>query len=191
MSLVNLDIDADQLHSVIDALAATERQAQQALNSTLPKIAAWMRGKSVKGLAGVTNVPQKVIRRRLKTFRLSKSASGSSITLWYGLDPVGMIYLNAKQGSGGVRAYGGRFVKSGFIATPSNGKRQVFKRRGTARLPIDACWSPTWCKRILMRLASSASSSTRTCTASARLERRRGSCAQRAKCTTWNGFFTT
>ena len=137
MSLVNLDIDADQLHSVIDALAATERQAQQALNSTLPKIAAWMRGKSVKGLAGVTNVPQKVIRRRLKTFRLSKSASGSSITLWYGLDPVGMIYLNAKQGSGGVRAYGGRFVKSGFIATPSNGKRQVFKRRGTARLPID------------------------------------------------------
>lgn len=137
MSLVHLDIDADQLQRVVGDLAATERQAQQALNSTLPKMAAWLRGKSVKGLAGAVDVPQKIIRRRLRTFRLTKNAGGSSITVWYGLDAVGMIYLNAKQGRAGVKAYGGRFLKSAFIANGANGNRQVFKRRGKGRLPID------------------------------------------------------
>lgn len=136
MSLVRLDIDASQLHQLAADIGATQKLAQLALNSSLPKMAAWLRGKSVPGLAKAVNVPQRVIRRRLKTFRLTKGPDGSTITVWYGLDAVGMIYLQAKQNGAGVRAYGGRFVKSGFIAGGKD-SRQVFKRRGKSRLPID------------------------------------------------------
>ena len=94
----------------------------------------------MRGLSQHLAVQQKVIRRRLKSFRLQRKAGGSEITVWYGLDPIALIYLKAKQNKrpgGGVRAYGGRFVKSAFIAAGKNGKEQVFKRRGKARLPVD------------------------------------------------------
>jgi hypothetical protein len=137
MALVNLDIDARDLQGVILDLAATEQQAEKALNSTLVKMAGWLRSKSVKGLSGALAIQQKVLRRRLKSFRLQRRAGGSEITVWYGLDPIALIYLQARQNKGGVKAYGGRFVQSAFIANGSNGNRQVFKRRGKGRLPID------------------------------------------------------
>lgn len=137
MALVNLDIDARDLQGVILDLAATEQQAEKALNSTLVKMAGWLRSKSVKGLSGALAIQQKVLRRRLKSFRLQRRAGGSEITVWYGLDPIALIYLQARQNKSGVKAYGGRFVQSAFIANGSNGNRQVFKRRGKGRLPID------------------------------------------------------
>lgn len=142
MSLLNLQIDADQLNRISIDLAATEQQAEKALNSTLPKMAAWLRGRSMKGLPAAVNVQAKIIRRRLKTFRLSRRAGGSEITVWWGLDPVALIYLKAKKTAGGVSAYGGRFVPSGFIARGQNDNVQVFKRRGKSRLPIDKQTAP-------------------------------------------------
>ena len=135
--MIDLEIDAEGLQQVALDLAATDAQAEQALNSTLVKMAAWLRSKSVKGLSQNLVVPQKVIRRRLKSFRLQRRASGSEITVWYGLDPIALIYLQARQNKSGVKAYGGRFVQSAFIAPGANGNRQVFKRRGKARLPIE------------------------------------------------------
>lgn len=135
--MIDLQIDSESLHQVALDLAATDAQAQQALNSTLGKMAGWLRSKSVKGLSQHLAVQQKVIRRRLKSFRIQRRANGSEVTVWYGLDPIALIYLQAKQGKDGVKAYGGRFVKSGFIAQGRNDNRQVFKRRGKARLPID------------------------------------------------------
>jgi hypothetical protein len=137
MSLIDLDIDAESLKGVVLDLAATEAQAEKALNSTLVKMASWLRSKSVKGLSQALTIQQKVIRRRLKSFRLQRRAGGSEITVWYGLDPIALINLQAKKSGAGVRAYGGRFVKSAFIAPGANGTKQVFKRRGKARLPID------------------------------------------------------
>lgn len=138
MSLVNIDIDARQLDRLVSDIGATDRLAQSALNSTLPKMAAWIRGRSVPGLAKAVNVPQGIIRRRLKTFRVSKGPDGASITVWYGLDNVGLIYLRARQNRAGVSAFGGRKVQSGFIAhAQTNKSRQVFKRRGQKRLKID------------------------------------------------------
>lgn len=137
MSLIDLQINAESLQGVVLDLAATEAQANKALNSTLVKMASWLRAKSVKGLSGALAIQQKVIRRRLKSFRLQRKAGGSEITVWYGLDPIALIYLQAKQNKGGVKAYGSRFVQSAFIANGRNGNRQVFKRRGKGRLPLD------------------------------------------------------
>lgn len=135
--MIDLQIDAGDLDRIAGELAATEVHAAKALNSTLVKMAAWLKTKSVKGLSGHLAIQQKVIRRRLKSFRLQRKAGGSQITVWYGLDPIALIYLQARKANGGVKASGGRFVPSGFIADGRNGNRQVFKRRGKARLPID------------------------------------------------------
>lgn len=129
--MVELRIDGAQLGDIATNLGAVEKQATQALGSTLRRMAGWVRARSVKGLSGAAAVPQGIIRRRMRSFRVRKGADGSSLTLWYGLDPVALIYLKARKNRRGVSASGGRSVASGFI-----GKGQVFKRTGTARLPI-------------------------------------------------------
>lgn len=135
--MIRLDVSVDGLTDIAATLAATEKQARAALASTLPKMAAWVRARSVPGLSAAAGIPQRVVRRRMKSLRLTKNSAGSEITVWYGLNPVALIYLQAKQNGSGVKATGGRFVSSGFIAAPRNGKRQVFKRRSNARLPIE------------------------------------------------------
>lgn len=134
--MIDIEVSPEGLQQITLDLAATEKQATKALQSTLTKMAAWLRSKSVKGLSEHLAIQQKVMRRRLKSFRLTRLAQGGQITVWYGLDPIALIYLNARQNKSGVAAMGGRFVASGFIA-PTKGGRQVFKRRGKARLPID------------------------------------------------------
>lgn len=135
--MINLVVDAPNLEGVITDLAATEAQVQKALNSTLGKMATWLRSISAKGLSKELAIQQKVLRRRLKLFRLHRNGNGAEIKVWYGLDPIAMVYMQPRQNKKGVRAYGGRFVQSGFIAAGSNGNRQVFKRRGKERLPVD------------------------------------------------------
>lgn len=135
--MIELDIDAKGIESIVRDLAATEQQATKALNTTLNKMAAWVRSKSAKGLSSSLAIQQKIIRRRLKSLRLTRRGNSSQIVVWYGLDPIALIYLQAKQTKAGVKAFGGRTVKSAFIAEGQNGNQQVFKRRGRKRLPID------------------------------------------------------
>lgn len=136
MSLIELDLDAQGIQTVIADLQATEAQVNRALGSTLGKMAAWMRAKSVKGLSAELQIQQKIIRRRLKSFRMKRTAGGASITVWYGLDPIALIYMGARQTKKGVTA-GKHKVDGGFIAAGRNGNRQVFKRRSGGRLPLD------------------------------------------------------
>jgi hypothetical protein len=135
--MLNLEVDSGQLQRLVDDLTATEKQAEKALGSTVTRMATWLRTKSLRGLSAELSIQQKIIRRRLKQFKVRRSAGSAEITVWYGLDPIAMIYLGARKAAGGVRASGGRFVDGGFIANGRNGSRQVFKRRGRARLPLD------------------------------------------------------
>lgn len=136
MAIIDLDLDAQGIEQVVRDLQATEGHVRQALNSTLRKMASWMRTRSVRGLSDHLKVQQKVLRRRLKSFQLRRSADGASITVWYGLNPIALIHLGARQHKRGVTA-GRHQVPGGFIANGRNGSRQVFKRRGQSRLPID------------------------------------------------------
>lgn len=132
MSVIDLDIDAEQLRIAVADVSATQQQAEKALLSTLAKMATWLQAKSIKALSAELGIQQKVIRRRLKKFGLRKRNGGAEITVFYGLNPIALIYLSPKKRAGGIGASGGRYVKGGFIA-----KGQVFKRRGAARLPIE------------------------------------------------------
>jgi hypothetical protein len=135
--MIDLQIDGGQLDRLVLDVAATEDQARKALRSTLNKMAAWLRVRSVKGLSKQLQMQQKVIRRRLRAVKFKDTPDGGVAKIWYGLNPVGLIYLNAKENSRGVTAQGGRFVQGGFI-----GAKQVFKRVGKSRLPIQKQEAP-------------------------------------------------
>lgn len=130
MPVIELDVEAIGIDQTINDLGATEAQVKAALKSTLTKMASWLRTRSVRGLSKALEVQQKVLRRRLKTFRAVLSTDGGSITVWYGLNPISLISLGARQTRRGVTA--GRHKRPGaFIA-----KGQVFKRKGKSRLPL-------------------------------------------------------
>ena len=130
-------IEAPALDEVMRRVGATPAVASKALASTLRKLARWLRSRSVRGLSQELALQQKVLRRRMASTRLRRHANGASISLWYGLNPIDVIHLNARQSRRGVRAYGGRQIDSGFIATGRRGREQVFRRKGWARLPIE------------------------------------------------------
>ncbi|WP_441228012.1 phage tail protein [Tardiphaga sp. 20_F10_N6_6] len=137
MAMVDLDLSAMGIQEVISDLNATEQQTERALKSTLVKMAAWLKTRSIRGLSQALEIQQKLLRRRLKTFKLRKSGDGQSITVWYGLDQIALIYMRPKKRARGVSADGNRYVPGGFIAKGRNGAQQVFKRRGKERLPLD------------------------------------------------------
>jgi alanyl-tRNA synthetase len=133
--MLDIRIDASQLDRVALDFVATEKQAERALRSTLGKMAKWVKTRSVRGLASELKIPQRVVRRRVKTLKARKTAGGSQIAIWYGQNPAAMIYLNARQNSTGVTA--GAYTRNGaFIAKGKGGGKQVFKRAGKARLPL-------------------------------------------------------
>jgi DNA-binding Lrp family transcriptional regulator len=144
--VIEIAIDEHSLDAVEAFLAATPAQVDKAMASTLTKMARGLTSRSIKALAKELKLPPKEVKRRLRTFRLSRVAGGKGVRVWYGLDPMGMIHLNAKEDrgiGGGVAAYGDRFVADAFIAKGRAGNggtaasnRQVFKRVGKTRLPI-------------------------------------------------------
>lgn len=129
--MIDLEIDGHQLDRLVLDMAATEGQARLALRSTLNKMAAWLRVRSVKSLSKELKVQQAIVRRRLRAVKFKQTPDGGVAKVWYGLNPVDLIWLKPKENSRGVSAQGGRFVQGGFIAS-----KQVFKRVGAARLPI-------------------------------------------------------
>lgn len=129
--MVRIDVQIAGGQQIIDELQATHKQVEIALRSTVRKVAGWLRTKAYRGLAPELAIPIKVLRRRMKTFALKTSPDGTQMTLWFGLNPIGLIYLGAKQTKKGVTA-GKHKVPGAFIA-----KGQVFKRTGKGRLPIE------------------------------------------------------
>ncbi len=135
--MIEFEIDTSSLRQAIIDLANTQPEISKALNTTLRKMASWVRTQSTRGLSKELAVQQKIIRRRLKTAKLKRTGSGASVIVWHGLNPIPLIYLKARETRAGVKASGGRFVAGSFIARAKSGNLQVFKRRGRKRLPID------------------------------------------------------
>ena len=122
---------------MIRRLGATEKVVQQSMRSALGKMAAWTKTRSARGLSKELKLQQKILRRRMRAKPVRRTSRGAQATLWYGLNNVPLIYLNARRNRRGVAAYAGRQGDAGFIAT--GGRRptkEVFKREGRARMPI-------------------------------------------------------
>jgi hypothetical protein len=129
--MILLDINAQGIEAVIAELEPTEKQAKAALGRALNKMAKWIQTRTVKGLSHELQIMQKIIRRRMRKTTIQKTNTGWTINLWYGLNEISLIHLNARETKRGVTA-GKHKRDSAFIA-----KGQVFKRIGKGRLPIE------------------------------------------------------
>jgi hypothetical protein len=128
--MIDWQIDARQVDQLALDMVATEAQVRLALRTTLNKMATWLRGQSAKGLSKELQIQISVVRRRLKAVKFKTTPDGGVAKVWYGLNPIDLIWLKPKKTSDGVVA-SGRVVKGGFIA-----EGQVFKRAGASRLPL-------------------------------------------------------
>lgn len=135
--MIDFEVNPAELDRLIRDVGAIQSDAEKALKSTLIKMARWLKTRSVKGLSVQLQMKQNIIRRRLRATRVRETASGAETKVWYGLNNVGVVWLNPKQNGRGVSASGGRQYDQAWI-----GKHQVFKRRGKSRLPIDPVKEP-------------------------------------------------
>jgi hypothetical protein len=126
------------LRDMLNALRADEQivrpAAARAINRGLQSI----RRPIARAVANELRIrPQKLIGRRIKIDRARPSSLVGYIRVLQ--RPVPVILLSgARQTRSGVTA-GGTQYPHAFIARGQNsGKRHVFRRRGRARLPIDA-----------------------------------------------------
>lgn len=134
--LIDIDVHEGEINQIIRDLAATPREVERAMTSTVNRMARWLKTQSAKGLSTHLEIPQSVLRRRLKNFRFRRSQGVTEVNVWYGLNPISFIRLKPKQTATGVQS-GKHSIEGAFIAL-GNGNRHVFKRRGAKRLPIDS-----------------------------------------------------
>jgi len=138
MAGLDVDIDPESLRALINAFGATEAQFEAAMRSTYGKMGRWLRSRAVRGLSSKLRIKQKILRGRVKSFRLQGgiTGGGQGSKVWFGLRPVSLMRLSAKQTAKGVRADGGRFIEGAFIAN-FHGRPQVLKRVGKDRFPLE------------------------------------------------------
>ncbi|HHA2674751.1 TPA: hypothetical protein ACOECQ_000818 [Stenotrophomonas maltophilia] len=131
-----IDIDAKGIAELAGQVSATPVQVEAAMRSTYGKLGRWARTQAVRGLSSKLGMQQKILRRRVRHFRLQNGVSThGGAKVWFGMKPIRMSDLRPRRDGKGVRADGGHYVEGAFIRT-INGKRKVFKRDGASRLPV-------------------------------------------------------
>lgn len=134
---LSIEVDGRQVESLAMSLGATDAQVEAAMRSTYGKMAKWLRTRSVRGLSAKLSIQQKILRARVRAYRLQGGvgSGGDGAKVWFGLRPIPFSLLKPKATAGGVRAAGGRFEPGAFIGKV-RGRTQVLRREGAARLPI-------------------------------------------------------
>lgn len=134
---LSVEIDGRGVQALVDAFGASEAQVQAAMRSTYGKMARWLRAQSLKGLSAKLRIQQKLLRSRLRTYRMQHGIgnTGEGAKVWYGLRDIPFIRLQPRETAKGVRAAGGRFEDGAFIAS-LHGSPQVLKRIGKSRVPL-------------------------------------------------------
>jgi citrate lyase gamma subunit len=133
--MLELQVDTAQLETLAIELMSTEKQFDRALRSTVGKMVKWVKTRSVRIISKDANIPQRIARRRIKALKAKKTSEGTEMQIFYGENPVGLIYLKPKKTSTGITATG-RTVAGAFKARGKGGQDQVFKRIGKSRLPL-------------------------------------------------------
>lgn len=139
--MVRLEIDARQIATLIAELGLTERQAKAAMSRAVRRTAATLRRRAEKSLKSELDIRKmNYLRRRLKSLRLERTGF-EGIKIWFGENAMPMSALRGsirktKDGARFSGKAGTQDVPGGFVDRGKYG-RTIFKRRGSARLPID------------------------------------------------------
>lgn len=87
-----------------------------------------------KRMAQATQIPIKAF----KVFRVRSKSSDVAGAVWFGFKPIQAKYLGKMSESGSGAEAGTYFFQGGFIARMQNGNENIFKRKGSKRLPIQS-----------------------------------------------------
>lgn len=135
---VNLSHNGEEFQNLADKLGATDDQIDKALGSTLNRMSKWMLTQSVRGLSSTLRIQQKILRRRLKTFRMQGTSGRRQAKVWYGLNDIDFADLNPRKRPGGVSTDGGYYMPDAFIGrSKRSGRVKVFKRRTDKPHPLE------------------------------------------------------
>jgi hypothetical protein len=119
---------------VKELLGVLQKEMKAALRVAVRKTGQWANREGARGLAKAANVPLHTLRKGLRIKFQYQSVKGySTARLWYGLNPISLKYLGAKQQKKGIRSRGTTY-KGGFISGALGG--HAFQRVGKERLPI-------------------------------------------------------
>lgn len=144
--MIALDIDARQLQRIADEFAASDRDLRRAFSRALSRTSRTLRTMARRELrAGLDLRAASFLRARLRLSRFRPRGSGlGAVSLWVGTNdmPATAFKGRPRQTASGATV-GGRSFPGAFVGTgQSSGRRVVFRRRGRARLPIQAVTVP-------------------------------------------------
>jgi hypothetical protein len=118
-----------------ELLGVLQKDMKAALRTATRQAGQWANREGARRLAKEANVPLRNLRRGLRLKFQYQSVKGfATARLWYGLNPIALKYLGARETAKGVRVTGEKTIKGAFIV-PTLGEN-VFKRVGKERLPI-------------------------------------------------------
>lgn len=128
---------SNDFHRIQTALGLLRKDIKAALVTAMRQTMKWGEREGAKQFASKTGVPYRVMRQRLRVKYRYQSIGGEypEGRVWFGLNPVSLIYLGAKATKkSGVTSRFGKHP-DGFQSSKMGG--HFFKRRGISRLPID------------------------------------------------------
>jgi hypothetical protein len=122
-------IEAKGLDRIGRDLGATQKQIEPAMRSAVSRVTRWAGNEAARRISKATKVTGKVIKGRMRVEVMGKD--GVLGRVWAGLRNIPLAAMKPRETKSGVTA-GPAKVPGGFIA-----KKQVFKRTGKKRLPIE------------------------------------------------------
>ena len=107
--MIELEVNADDLDTIREAVGATEKIAEQALLQSLKRTQRWLRTQVQREIAKATKLPVKAVRARV---RLRVPTKGNlEARIWIGLNPVSPSRAGKPRG-----ARPGKPARSGVVA---------------------------------------------------------------------------
>lgn len=127
----DLDLAVKRLEKKLSKISKVE--TDRAYSAAVNKVAARIKTRVVRAVAGDTKIAQKVVRRRIY-LRRSRAKTGKAVITFYG-KPVNAIDTNYSLLKRGYKVAGTLYPRT-FFAKGKGPRHQIFQRKGAARYPI-------------------------------------------------------
>ena len=141
--MLTFDIDNREIDRIGKELDATPKEIRFSFSRALRRTAGTLRKESSKGLQSELGLRRaKILRRRLKDFRLKRSQGMDEVKIWYGLNnlPVSEFKGQVSETSTGAQhrgKLGTHTVEGGFIRKKGGrGKNTILRRLKRTTHPV-------------------------------------------------------
>ncbi len=128
---VKLDIRGDNRAILKDMTRCEKKKVPRATVQAINKTGNWFRGKVARQAANVLNLKLKLMRSRIVWLLASKRTFTGVLKVRH--RSISWRHIGGRKIKGGVKAEGGRFAQSGFIAPDKGGTKRPFVRKGQAK----------------------------------------------------------